>query len=207
MAAACLVAGFVTARCERPPVVSVFPPLDPCCQCLATHSTARGARCSRGSVTDCLHDLENLDFPGSETNLRCIRTICGQQCTFLAQLLPSESVTRKCCACLADNQQEGTDCYNGTTEECITELEEGEPNRILQGAGICLASVCKSACEPLFGPLGEDAGQPDSGGFLSLDGGGGGMDANGPFRRDAGIRDGGPFLPFDGGCPGRFPCF
>jgi hypothetical protein len=206
-------AGFVSARCERPNVVSVFPPMDVCCQCLATQETSRGARCSRGSVTDCVQDMERLDILGSETNLRCLRTVCSNECGFLAPLLPPEEDTRDCCQCLANNKQDGVTCYNGSTEECVTEIEEGEPNRILQGAGLCLDGVCKDACEALFGNQDQpDAAmeEPDAGGGDGGQPGDGGLDSGFlPPPLDAGARDvgNGPFLPFDGGCPSRFPCF
>src|SRR5437870_194253 len=119
-------AGLMTAQCERAPVVSLAPPIDLCCWCLATHSTPRGARCTRGSITDCIQDWERFDTSGgtlpSETNIRCIRSICGRECGPIVQLLPKEEVTKDCCDCLSSSRQDGVACYQGTSEECVTEI-------------------------------------------------------------------------------------
>lgn len=194
-------AGLVAARCERPPVVSAVAPLDLCCWCLSTHNTPRGARCTRGSVNDCIADFENLDI--SESNPRCIRDMCGVECAPLALLLPKREDLASCCQCLVDTRSEGTACYNGTVEQCTDELDEGEPNRILQGGASCIGGACAPACAALFG-LPADAGFPDAAvptvdaAVVEL------PDASVVVRRDGGGR---PHLPWDGGCPLEFGCY
>jgi hypothetical protein len=157
-------------------------------------------------VTDCIQDLERLDITGSETNIRCIRDVCGRECGFLAPLLPKAAATLDCCSCLANNRQDGQACYPGSADECVTEIEEGEINKLLQG-GNCPRTVCQQQCQALFGPppasdAGNepDAATSDDGGMGSSSSSSGGMQP----RDDAGP---GPHLPWDGGCPLNFPCF
>jgi len=205
VALGCALMGLITARCVRPPAVSVFPPFDTCCACLATESTPRGARCSSGNIVECISDIERLDVTGMETNIRCLRDVCGTQCALLASQIPSKESVATCCQCLADGSEEGSDCYGGTAAECADEIEEGEINALLQGAGLCLANSCQQQCSALFGAQ-PDAGTPDAAtpdasstsGSSSSGGSSGGVITT---------RDGGPFLPWDGGCPGPFPCF
>ncbi|MEW5855332.1 MAG: hypothetical protein AB2A00_41545 [Myxococcota bacterium] len=208
VAVTCLVAGLFTARCERPPTTALVPMLDVCCWCLATSTTPRGARCSRGSVTDCIHDFEHIVTPDgpsiniSESNPKCLRDICAQQCWPLGTLLPARADILKCCECVANGKQQGVDCYAGTAEECADEIDEGEVNGLLQGGFQCMTGEpCQKECEALVGAP-PDAGTPDAA----------------PPPVDAGFDDAGnviippdagpgPTLPWDGGCPLRWGCF
>lgn len=206
----CAVLGLATSHCDRLGPMSVFPPMDLCCWCLATHTTPRGARCTRGSVTDCVQDLERLDILGSETNIRCLRNVCGRECSFIANLLPPESASRNCCDCLATQRQDGAACYQGTSEECMTEIEEGELNKLLQGGGLCTQGVCQEACAELFGtPPPEDAGQPPEDAGMEEDAGGSSSSSSSSSggTTSGGNNGSGPTLPWDGGCPLNFPCF
>lgn len=196
-------AGLITARCTSAPMLSLIPPVDLCCWCLSTHNTPRGARCSRGSISECIQDFESLDI--SETNPRCIRDMCGTECGLFAALLPTRSSLEQCCQCLVDNQTDGADCFTGSVEECADELDEGEPSRILQGAGLCIESVCAEACAPVFGSTIPDGGSATAGdaSLFRLDSGPNASDAARPHRDGGGT----PTLPWDGGCPLPWGCY
>jgi hypothetical protein len=207
VAAASALAGLLTARCESPPLLSVVPPLDMCCWCMATHNSPRGTRCSRGSISDCVSDFEHFNL--EELSYRCLRDVCGTECSFLASQLPERQTIMDCCTCLSQEENEGAPCFHGTAEECADEIDENEPGTLFQGAGLCVETVCQRPCAALFG------------GGESVDAGQGLPDASLPSREDASVvtvpdaamwrRDAGgrtsPRLPWDGGCPLAWGCY
>ena len=207
VAATSALAGLLTAQCESPPLVSAIPPFDLCCWCLGTHNAPRGSRCTRGSISDCISDFEHLNL--KEISYRCLRDVCGVECSFLASQLPPRETILDCCECLSSEKNEGAPCFNGSAEQCADEIDENEPGKLFQGAAMCVDTVCKEACAPLFAsPEGVDAGQglPDAALPSRADASMPGERDASFWRRDAGGRTP-PRMPWDGGCPLPWGCY
>jgi hypothetical protein len=130
--------------------------IDKCCGCLARSRNDFGELCIGASTSDCSVRLQ--EGTGVPSSSRCLRDICGDDCSELAPTITSREVIAGCCDCLAQSTDPvGPACLDEDAATCTTGLDNGHR---LTSTLACLDEVCGTACSFIVVP---DAGSGDGG--------------------------------------------
>lgn len=131
--------------------------IDKCCGCLARSHNDFGELCISESTSDCSNKLQ--DGTGVPSSSKCLRDICGDDCSELATAVTSREQIVACCDCLAQGHDPaGPACLSEDSATCATGLDNG---RSLASTRACLVDVCGTACQFLAVSDGPDAGSGD----------------------------------------------
>ena len=133
--------------------------IDKCCSCLARSHNDYGELCISDSTSDCSDKLQQgTEVPSSS---RCLRDICGTDCSELATAVTPRDEIVACCDCLAQGSDPaGPACLTGDSASCAQGLDNGHS---VASTRACLADICGTACRFLAVSNQPDAGSADGG--------------------------------------------
>lgn len=133
--------------------------IDKCCSCLARSHNDFGELCVSESTSDCSSKLQQ--GTGVPSSSRCLRDICGDDCSDLAGEVTPRSQIEACCDCLVQGHDPtGPACLSEDAATCSTGLDNGHS---VASTRACLVDVCGTACKFLAVSNEADAGSGDGG--------------------------------------------
>ena len=113
-----------------------------CCNCLSRSRNDFSEPCIADSTAQCVDKISQGEPVSSSA--RCLRDLCGDDCSEVSAPATGTIELSDCCACLAENQDpSGIACMAETAAQCTEALDNG---RQVASTQACFDDICRGRC-------------------------------------------------------------